>query len=111
MGSAHEKDMEQFKGVFNSLPQEVKEKMQVVLCGFDLRGTITMVDKDGKPVSQRPITPTESVWYKYEQTCTHNYSLCSEDYKTFLNNTFLKRNLFFSFFQKISTMVSKSIIL
>jgi glycosyltransferase involved in cell wall biosynthesis len=86
MGSAHEKDMEQFKGVFNSLPQEVKEKMQVVLCGFDLRGTITMVDKDGKPVSQRPITPTESVWYKYEQTCTHNYSLCSEDYKTFLNN-------------------------
>ena len=86
MGSALEKDMEQFKGVFNSLPQEVKEKMQVVLCGFDLRGTITMVDKDGKPVSQRPITPTESVWYKYEQTCTHNYSLCSEDYKTFLNN-------------------------
>ena len=86
MGSAHEKDMEQFKGVFNSLPQEIKEKMQVVLCGFDLRGTITMVDKDGKPVSQRPITPTESVWYKYEQTCTHNYSLCSEDYKTFLNS-------------------------
>lgn len=86
MGSAHEKDMEQFKGVFNSLPQEIKEKMQVVLCGFDLRGTITMVDKNGKTVSQRPITPTESVWYKYEQICTHNYSLCSEDYKTFLTN-------------------------
>lgn len=86
MGSAHEKDMEQFKGVFNSLPQEIKEKMQVVLCGFDLRGTITIVDKNGKAVSQRPITPTESVWYKYEQVCTHNYSLCSEDYKTFLNN-------------------------
>jgi glycosyltransferase involved in cell wall biosynthesis len=86
MGSAHEKDMEQFKGVFNSLPQEVKDKMQVVLCGFDLRGTITMVDKDGNPVSQRPIMPTESVWYKYEQNCTHNYTLCSEDYKTFLTN-------------------------
>lgn len=86
MGSAHEKDMEQFKGVFNSLPQDVKDKMQVVLCGFDLRGTITIVDKDGKPVQQRPITPTESVWYKYEQVCTHNYNLCSEEYKTFLTN-------------------------
>ena len=32
--------MEQFKGVVNSLPQEVKDKIQIVLCGYDLRGTI-----------------------------------------------------------------------
>lgn len=85
MGSAHEKDMEQFKGVFNSLPQEVRDKMQVVLCGYDLRGTMTILHPDGTQ-TQRPITPTESVWYKYEKICTDDYKLCSEDYKSFLNN-------------------------
>ena len=35
MGSAHEKDMEQFKGVVGSLPQEVKDKIQIVLIGYD----------------------------------------------------------------------------
>jgi glycosyltransferase involved in cell wall biosynthesis len=85
MGSAHEKDMEQFRGVFNSLPQEIRDKMQVVLCGYDLRGTVNIVDKSGKIVNQRPISPTESVWYSYEKTCTNNYSLCSPEYKEFLN--------------------------
>jgi glycosyltransferase involved in cell wall biosynthesis len=85
MGSAHEKDMEQFIGVFNSLPQDVREKMQVVLCGFDLRGTLTLIHSDGTQ-TQRPITPTESVWYRYEKICTDNYKLCSDDYKNFLNS-------------------------
>ena len=89
MGSAHEKDMEQFKGVFNSLPQDVRDKMQVVLCGYDLRGTMSVLDKDGKTIEQRPIKPQESVWYSYEKTCTNNYSLCSEEYKNFLHS-FLK---------------------
>ena len=84
MGSAHEKDMEQFKGVFASLPDDVKEKMQVVLCGFDLRGTMTIFHPDGTQ-STRPIQPKESVWYKYEQICTDDYRLCSNEYKTFLN--------------------------
>ena len=89
MGSAHEKDMEQFKGVFASLPKDVRDKMQVVLCGYDLRGQVSIVDKEGNIVNQRPISPTESVWYSYEKTCTNNYSLCSEEYKNFLHN-FLK---------------------
>ena len=89
MGSAHEKDMEQFRGVFASLPKDVRDKMQVVLCGYDLRGQVSIVDKEGNIVNQRPISPTESVWYSYEKTCTNNYSLCSEEYKNFLHN-FLK---------------------
>lgn len=89
MGSAHEKDMEQFKGVFASLPQEVRDKMQVVLCGYDLRGTMSILDKDGKTIEQRPIKPEESVWYSYEKTCTNNYSLCTPEYKEFLHG-FLK---------------------
>lgn len=89
MGSAHEKDMEQFKGVFSSLPQDIRDKMQVVLCGYDLRGTVNIMGQDGQIVSQRPITPTESVWYSYEKTCTDNYKLCSPEYKEFLHK-FLK---------------------
>lgn len=85
MGSAHEKDMEQFMGVFASLPAETRDKMQVVLCGYDLRGTMTILHPDGS-TTNRPITPTESVWYKYEKVCTNDYSLCSEPYKAFLNS-------------------------
>lgn len=84
MGSAHEKDMEQFKGVVNSLPPDVKEKIQIVLCGFDLRGNVHLVNKDGTMGGTRPITPLESVWYSYEKTCTDNYNVCSPQYKDFL---------------------------
>ena len=60
------------------------DKVQLVLCGYDLRGTITMVDKDGKPTGQRPIEPKESVWYRYEQNLTKDYSLVSPEYRDFL---------------------------
>lgn len=85
MGSSHERDMEQIKGLAEKLVNAgLKDKIQLVLCGFDLRGTITMVDKDGKPTGQRPIEPKESVWYRYEQNLTKDYTLISEDYKNFL---------------------------
>lgn len=89
MGSSHEKDMEQFKGVVNSLPQDIKDRIQIVLCGYDLRGTVNMIGPDGKITGQRPIKPTESVWYSYEKTCTDNYRVCSPEYKDFLEK-FLK---------------------
>jgi glycosyltransferase involved in cell wall biosynthesis len=90
MGSAHEKDMEQFKGVVNSLPPDVKDKIQIVLCGFDLRGTANLINpKTGELMGQRPLKPTESVWYSYEKTCTDNYNVCSPEYKEFLHK-FLK---------------------
>ena len=89
MGSAHEKDMEQLKGVVNSLPEDVKEKIQIVLCGYDLRGTVNLMNPDGTMAGQRPIKPTESVWYSYEKTCTDDYRVCSPQYKDFLHK-FLK---------------------
>lgn len=90
MGSAHEKDMEQFKGVVNSLPREIKDKIQIVLCGFDLRGTVNIINpQTGELTGRRPIKPTESVWYSYEKTCTDNYNECSPEYKIFLHK-FLK---------------------
>lgn len=84
MGSSHERDMEQIKGVFNCLSKDIIDKIQVVLCGFDLRGTINMVDKDGNITGSRQITPLESVWYKYEQNVTDNYRLVSPEYHDFL---------------------------
>lgn len=89
MGSSHEKDMEQFKGVVNSLPEDVKEKIQIVLCGYDLRGTVSILDKNGNIAERRPIKPTESVWYTYEKICTDDYKVCTPEYKDFLNK-FLK---------------------
>lgn len=84
MGSSHERDMEQFKGVINSLPQNILDKMQIVLCGYDLRGNINVVDKDGNFIEQRKIKPTESVWYTYERNVTDEYKIVSPEYKDFL---------------------------
>ena len=86
MGSSHERDMEQMMGLTEKLVGlGLKDKIQIVLCGYDLRGTITMVDKDGKTTGQRPIEPMESVWYRYEQNLTKNYTLISPEYKEFLH--------------------------
>ena len=84
MGSSHERDMEQFKGVINQLPKDIFEKIQIVLCGYDLRGTVTIIGQDGQINGQRNITPEESVWYRYEQNVTDNYRICSPEYTNFL---------------------------
>ena len=84
MGSAHEKDMEQFKNVFNGLGKEILDKIQIVLCGYDLRGTVTLLNQDGTIAGNRPIKPEESVWCSYEKTCTNNYQICSPQYADFL---------------------------
>jgi len=84
MGSSHERDMEQFKGVINSLSKDILDKIQIVLCGYDLRGTITTIGRDGQIQGTRPIKPEESVWYRYEQNVTNDYKICSPEYVQFL---------------------------
>ena len=84
-GSSHLKDLEILKGVVGSLKSGgYLDKVQFVLCGYDLRGTVTMFDQKTGKQTQRPIKPNESVWYKYEQIFTDNYSIVSEDYKKHL---------------------------
>lgn len=83
MGSTHEYDMQLLNGI-SSLPNDVLEKVQFVLCGFDLRGTIKIINKDTGEVTQRPIKPKESVWYRYEKMITDNYRIVDKDYKDFL---------------------------
>jgi glycosyltransferase involved in cell wall biosynthesis len=84
-GSSHMKDLELLRGIVSSMKNDgLLDKVQFVLCGFDLRGTVTMIDQKTGKQTQRPIKPTESVWYKYEQIFTNNYDSVSKKYKDFL---------------------------
>lgn len=83
MGSTHEYDVALLNNI-SALPADVLDKIQFVLCGFDLRGTIKIINKDTGEVQERPIQPRESVWYRYEKMVTDNYRIVDKDYKEFL---------------------------
>ena len=86
-GSSHLKDLEILGNMVQSFVRDgLIDKVQFVLCGYDLRGTMTMIDKETGKEKQRPIKPKESVWYHYEKIFTANYTTVSEDYKKFLMN-------------------------
>lgn len=82
-GSAHLKDVELLDGIA-SLPQSIKDKMQIVLCGFDLNGTTTIYNKQTGEVTRRPILPHESVWTKYETILTDGYKNLNPEHLAFL---------------------------
>lgn len=79
-GSTHLKDIELLDGITTQID---KEKVQLVLCGFDLRGTMTITNPDGTSY-KRPIKPHESVWCKYEHILTDGYKGLSDEHKKFL---------------------------
>lgn len=83
-GSSHLKDIELLRGMTNSLPKEIIDKIQFVLCGFDTNGTRTIYHTDTGQVERRSITPEESVWYEYEKMITDNYRIVSPQHKDFL---------------------------
>ncbi len=85
-GSSHMKDLEILKGVVSKFKSDgLIDKVQFVLCGFDLRGSVTTIDKATGQQQQRPIKPMESVWYHYEKIFTDDYKIVSDDYKKFLH--------------------------
>ena len=83
-GSSHLHDIELMSNGISSTHNYFKDKVQFVLCGFDLRGTVTEIDQEGKQ-RQRSIQPTETVWYKYEKFFTEDYKVLNPQYKSFLN--------------------------
>ena len=89
-GSSHLHDLELMSNGISSTYNAFKDKVQFVLCGFDTRGTVTMIDQNGKQ-EQRPIQPTETVWYKYEGFFTDNFKVLSPEYKSYLS-TFTEGN-------------------
>jgi glycosyltransferase involved in cell wall biosynthesis len=102
-GSSHEKDLEILKGVVGKLKSDgLLDKVQFVLCGFDLRGTHTDIVQVIDPLTKQPIIdpatgkpkvehkvrnikPTESVWYRYEKIFTDDYKTVSPEYRDFLH--------------------------
>jgi glycosyltransferase involved in cell wall biosynthesis len=82
-GSSHLYDLELLSNGISSTYNLFKDKVQFVLCGFDTRGSVTVIDQEGKQ-QQRPIQPTETVWYKYEGFFTDNFKVLSSEYKNYL---------------------------
>ncbi len=83
-GSSHLHDLKLLDGVVNKLGN-IQDKLQYYVCGFDIRGSVTEINKQTGEQSQRPIRPEETVWVKYEEIFTDNYKIISPDYKLFLD--------------------------
>lgn len=83
-GSSHLYDIELMKDGISATHDYAKDKVQFVLCGFDLRGDVKEINKENGEVRSRPLQPMETVWYKYEQMFTKNYSVLDLEYVNFL---------------------------
>ena len=84
-GSSHEADLNLLKGVVNRLKSDgLMDKVQFVLCGFDIRGEITMINRETGEQTKRPIKPEETVWNRYESIFTDDFTTISDDYRKFL---------------------------
>jgi len=85
-GSSHLSDIELLANGISTTHNIFKDKVQFVLCGFDIRGSVTEINPQTGEQRKRPIQPMETVWYKYEQYFTDNYSVLDLDYKNYLMN-------------------------
>ena len=83
-GSSHLYDLKLLDGMVQKL-SSVQDKLQYYVCGFDIRGTVTEINKDTGQKTQRPIRPEETVWVKYEQIFTDNYKIITPTYKDYLD--------------------------
>jgi glycosyltransferase involved in cell wall biosynthesis len=83
-GSSHLHDLALLDGFVQKNGKDVNDKIQYVLCGFDIRGTMTEINKETGEQKQRPILPHETVWARYEEIFTDKYTIVSEDYKKYL---------------------------
>lgn len=82
-GSSHLHDLKLLEGTVNRL-NGLKDKYQMFLCGFDIRGNVTEINPQTGEQRQRPIKPEETVWMRYEEIFTDNYKTISEEHKNFL---------------------------
>lgn len=86
-GSSHLYDLEILRPSMKLLhnDKELKDKYQIVLCGFDTRGSLTTIEPDGSQHT-RKILPHETVWNRFEEIFTDNYNtnIVDEEYKKYL---------------------------
>jgi hypothetical protein len=84
-GSSHLGDLEILRGLPGKLSMSHKDKFQFVLCGYDLRGNVTMINPETNEQQVREIEPHESVWYLFENIFTDDFKVLSKEYKDFLH--------------------------
>lgn len=81
-GSSHVADIRMLQGFVNQLPQDVRDSVQFVLCGFD-GGKRNIIYPDGH-VQTVPMKYEETCWGEFERIFTDNYSVVSEGFKNHL---------------------------
>ena len=83
-GSSHLSDIELMSSGISSIHSSYKDRVQFVLCGFDLRGTVTEFDRTTGQERKRQILPYETVWFRYENMFTDKYRVLDDEYKNYL---------------------------
>ena len=83
-GSSHMHDLKLLEPSMTKLysNKELEDKFQMVMCGFDIRGSITEIGQDasGKEIrNTRAIAPHETIWLKFEEIFTNKYSDLRKD--------------------------------
>jgi glycosyltransferase involved in cell wall biosynthesis len=79
-GSSHYHDLKLMNDNVTRFIKDNNETSQFVLCGFDLRGNITEINRDTGEQKTRKILPHESVWVRYEESFTNEYNNLDENY-------------------------------
>jgi glycosyltransferase involved in cell wall biosynthesis len=83
-GSSHLHDLKLMDGTISKL-SPLQDKLQYFVCGFDIRGSVTELNKQTGEKTQRPIKPEETVWIKYEKIFTNDNKIITPKYKEFLD--------------------------
>lgn len=80
-GNSHLHDLFLLKDSMELLREdkELKDKTQIVMCGFDTRGTMTHIDQATGQRHERPIQPHETIWMHFERIFTDDYALLKDD--------------------------------
>jgi len=82
-GSSHLHDLG-LLDAFVQKNQDINDKLQYVICGFDTRGSVTEINPTTGEQKKRDILPHETVWVNYEGIFTNNYKTLDENYVKFL---------------------------
>ena len=77
-GSSHIKDIELIKDIAQTTAKR-KDEIQFVLCGFDKRGKVKMLNQETKKWMERDMQPLETTWFMYEVFITNNFRLLEGD--------------------------------
>ena len=86
-GASHITDIKQMfdenDGVFDHLSDNMLDKIQIVLCGFNTVGKHIKFDEKGNK-TEEAMKPEEVWWAQLERQITKDYSIVSEAYKEVL---------------------------